>query len=388
MKTAGGRRTSGVALGVRWQADLADYATDARWSHNGALVAVACAEGAVVILNGATGAVRHRLFGHTGGALVVSWSAGNPTLTHGVLASAGQDGRARLWNPDTGECLAELDAAGVDTTQGSRRVVPWAEHLAWSPAGDRLATAAGREVRLWNADGYLVRRHPAMTSTVSALAWRRESNSPGNSWLSAACYGGVVLYARECVPLDSHTLAVVERCFNWRGSFLTMAWSPTGRVLAAGMQESAIHLWTSSSSGHTGRTGDEAAYDDLEMSGYPTKVRELAWSNDGKRLATGGGADVTVWSFAGKGPAGTRPRQLRGHALPVTDLRFGGRNSLLASGGEDGQLLVWDLARSINTPSAECVVPDAVSRVAWHPHERVVLGAYASGRVCAWELPR
>jgi WD40 repeat protein len=71
----------------------------------------------------------------------------------------------------------------------------------------------------------------------------------------------------------------------------------------------------------------------------------------------------------------------------VSDAGFHGRGSLLASGGEDGQLLVWDLARSTNTPSGGCLVPGGVSCAAWHPRERVVLGAYASGRVAARELP-
>jgi WD40 repeat protein len=402
VKATLGRRATARALGRRWHAEVADYATDAQWSRDGAVVAVACAEGTVMILDGTTGAVRHRLSGHAGGALRLSWSApsdahgvlAHGVLAHGVLASAGQDGVARLWNPVTGACLAELDAAGVDVTLGVRRAVPWAEHLAWSPAGDRLATAAGRELRVWTADGHLVRRHPAAASTVSALAWRQPSHSvsapstASAARLSAASYGGAVLYGDERGPLDAQGLAVVERRFDWRGSFLTMAWSPNGRVLAAGMQESAIHLWVEAAPRRTGADGSyDSGYDDLEMRGYPTKVRELSWSSDGKLLATGGGADVTVWSFAGKGPAGSRPRQLRGHVLAVTDLAFHRRGSLLASGGEDGQLLVWDLTRSINAPSGECLTPCGVSRVAWHPRERVVLAAYASGRVAAWELP-
>jgi WD40 repeat protein len=375
-----------VVLHARWHADVDDYARDAQWSRNGALVAVACAEGAVVILDGATGAVRHRLLGHPGGALRVSWSA--PSVAPGVLASAGQDGHVRLWNADTGECIAELDAAGVDGAHDARRIVPWAEHVTWSPAGDRLATAAGREVRVWHADGRLVQRHPPLTSTVSALAWRR-AGSPGDVRLSAAAYGGVMLYAEARQPVDCDELAVVERRFDWRGSFLTMAWSPNGHVLAAGMQESAIHLWVAprATNGARRGSGDETAFADLEMSGYPTKVRELAWSPDSKLLATGGGTEVTVWSFAGKGPAGTRPRQLRGHVILVSDVAFHCRGSLLASGGEDGQLMVWDLARTIDTPSGECLVPGGVTSVAWHPEERVVLGAHASGRVAAWKLP-
>lgn len=436
-------------LRPRWHADVGEYAVDARWSPDGACVAAACADGAVVLLDGATGQVRHRLDAHAGGTLALAWSAPEGTRPHGVLATAGQDGRVRLWDPAAGAPLADLDAAGVDAPNGhmpdghmpngstpngstpdgstpdgstpnaaaplrpARRMVPWAEQLAWSPDGRRLATGAGREVRVWDAEGRLLRRHPPLASTVGALAWRPRPGDAAGPRLSAACYGGVVLYA-EPAPndpaesaLDDEGRGLVERWFPWKGSFLATAWSPDGRVLAAGMQESAIHLWVQLSARAVNARAakgeapvpapraaglppsvDEAGFDNLEMSGYPTKVRELAWHPDGRLLATGGGRQVIVWSFAGKGPAGTRPLQLEGHALLVSDVAFSRAGTLLASGGEDGQLLVWDLVRSSKKPVGGVLLTGAVSRLAWHPHERLVLGAHASGVVAAWEAPR
>ncbi len=421
------RQRGAPELAPRWRAEVDDYVVDARWSRDGALVALACGEGQVVLLDGATGELRHRLGGHARGALAVAWSTpadgrSEGALPHGVLATAGQDGYARLWNPVTGDCLAELDAAGVAPPVvggAARHFVPWVEHLAWSPEGDRLATAAGRQVRLWDTAGRLVRRHPAFGATVSALAWRSRPGDSAGARLTAAGYGGAEIYAAEggaagvlSVPaVDADGVAIVERHLAWRGSFLTMAWSPDGRVLAAGMQESAIHIWvtlTATEAAERRAAGQtpiptprapglppndgEAAFDNLEMSGYPTKVRELAWSGDGRLLATGGGVSLTVWSFEGKGPANTRPLQMggpsAGHVLPVSDVAFHPSALVLASGGEDGQLLLWNLVRSTKKPVAGALLPGAVTRVAWHPRDRTVLGAHASGAVAAWEAPR
>ena len=54
------------------------------------------------------------------------------------------------------------------------------------------------------------------------------------------------------------------------------------------------------------------------MSGYPAKPSSLAFDDTGTLLATGGGEAVTVWSFQGSGPEGTRPGVLEFHVQPVT----------------------------------------------------------------------
>jgi WD40 repeat protein len=92
-----------------------------------------------------------------------------------------------------------------------------------------------------------------------------------------------------------------------------------------------VNVWNS----RTGR--------DLKMSGYHTKVRELAWSPRGELLATGGGDAITLWSFAGRGPAGSKPEVLNGHQGRVTGLGFL-RDGRLVSCGDDGGLLVWQRA--------------------------------------------
>ena len=62
-----------------------------------------------------------------------------------------------------------------------------------------------------------------------------------------------------------------------------MAWSPDGKVLAHGNQDATVHFWYA-------QTGT-----DLQMSGYPTKVRELGWDFTSRYLATGGGRMPCVW---------------------------------------------------------------------------------------------
>jgi WD40 repeat protein len=161
------------------------------------------------------------------------------------------------------------------------------------------------------------------------------------------------------------------RHLPWRGSLISLAWSPNGAVIACGTQESSVHFWRVAS----GR--------DSEMSGFPSKPRALAWSSDGNLLATGGDIAVTIWSFEGKGPEGKAPTVLVGHQALCTALAFHPKQPRLASGSDDTGVLVWD-PRAIRTPVAFGFLDETVTVLAWTARGTLLIGADAVGTVRAW----
>jgi WD40 repeat protein len=325
-----------AALRPCWQANLADHAIALEWSPDGAVLAAAAVSGPVVLFDGLTGQARHRLAGHQLGTAAVGFS-------HDGLrfASCGQDGKVRLWALGTSQEQQALDGGA-----------PWVERLVWCPVENLLATAAGRKLRLWGPHGRLVREYPEHGSTIADIRWRPRSRE-----LASASYGCVSLWAPDRPePL---------RRFEWKGSQLVLAWSPDGQYLATGDQDCTVHFWIV-------RAGE-----DLQMSGYPRKVRELAWDCGSRFLATGGGAVPCVWDCSGKGPAGTRPIQLESHEAAVSALAFQHAGALLASAGEDGLLAVWQPTKSTR-PLAAAAHGSGLTCLAWAPDDqRLAVGTEA-----------
>lgn len=313
---------------VAWQTSIEDYVIKLAWSPDGQWLAAAAIEGPITLFNGATGEVVRILPGHDFGTTTLAWRPDGD-----LLASAGQDGHVRLWNPASGTEQAAL--AGGQT---------WVEHLAWSPQGDLLASAAGKVLRLWSSEGELRFETNDHNSTIAGLAWR-----PGGRDLATIAYGGVILRAAESPEK--------VRTFNWKGSSVALAWSPDGRFIATGDQDSTVHFWYSNSG------------QDLQMWGYPTKVRELSWHHTSRYLATGGGSTPVIWDCSGRGPEGTKPKTLEQHQHYLTMLAYQHNGSLLASAGQDGLVVIWEPEQR-QRPMARHEFDSSVGQIAWSPHDK------------------
>jgi WD40 repeat protein len=133
----------------RWRAEIGDHVVSLAWSPRGDLLAAASVSGPIHLFD-PSGQARGLLKGHGFGTAMVSWRSDGT-----MLASAGQDGKVRLWDVYGGTETAAL-AGGAS----------WVEHVNWHPSQDLLASAAGKKLRLWSADGKLVREYPDHAATI------------------------------------------------------------------------------------------------------------------------------------------------------------------------------------------------------------------------------
>jgi WD40 repeat protein len=316
------RQTQPPRLHRRWQASIDDHVIALAWSPTGKALAAGAVGGPVTLFD-AAGNVIVTLAGHGFGTTDLSWSKDGR-----LLSTCGQDGTARVWDATTGAERLALDAGAS-----------WVEHVAWGAASKLIATTAGRKVRLWDADGQLVRAYPDWSHTVACVRWRPKSRD-----LAVGGYGGVSVH-------DPDSDATKAR-FEFKGSVLTVEWSPDGKVIAAGNQDATVSYWLP-------RSGEP-----LQMAGYPVKVREIAWSWDGQWLATGGGEAVTVWDCSGKGPEGRKPVTLEAHESPVSALAYQPGGSVLASAGSDGRVVLWQ-PDTVKRAVSEERIEGGVTQIAW-----------------------
>jgi WD40 repeat protein len=268
---------------------------------------------------------------------------------HGFL-SGGDDGKLRRIAPgQAAETLAEVKGC-------------WIEHVDCCPRSRLRAYSAGRQVHLLDVSGHgsaPALEHP---STVGGLAF-----APNGKRLAVAHYGGASLWWTGRPGLPAR--------LDWKGSHLGVLWHPDGTHLMTTLQETGLHGW---------RLRDKA---DMQMSGYATKVRSMAWTNRSCYLATGGAESVVCWPFFGGGPWQKQPLQLAETAGGlITVVAPHPKEPVVVAGYDDGRLLIAPID---GTAPVAIAAPDGspVSALAWSDDGRHLLAGTEAGRLSWFPIP-
>ncbi len=335
-------------LEPRASVTLDDYVADLAWSADGTRLAIAGGEGRVFIARHASAAKTldaRQVGDHGMGALAVAWQPGGE-----IVATSGQDNAIALWDGASGAERRRL-----------RPGMAWTEHLAWSPDGARLASAAGKRLSLWSPEGESVHEFDAHDGAIAAIGW----DKPGRD-LGAATNGALVIHRVEGTKFAT-------RHYKWPASGQTVSFSPNGRVVASGMQDGSLHFWYLSSG------------KDSQMRGYPGKVHQTSWSGDSRWLASNAGNEVVCWDFSGKGPEGTKPAQLSGHTDRIECLAFQPGGPYLVSAGRDWRLTLWWPGKAKQAIDAH-LTDSEPSCVRWSPDGRHLAVGERKGKLTVFEL--
>jgi WD40 repeat protein len=77
---------------------------------------------------------------------------------------------------------------------------------------------------------------------------------------------------------------------------------------------------------------------------------------------------------------------LKGHAEPVTVVAYQHRGFLLASGGQDGRLCVWQPANRAPMIGAVTFEATDISDLAWSPDDRSLFAGSGQGTVGLFQV--
>ncbi|KAM9480444.1 fizzy-related protein homolog isoform 4-T7 [Salvelinus alpinus] len=167
-----------------------------------------------------------------------------------------------------------------------------------------------------------------------------------------------------CVYLWSACTSQVTRLCDLSvegNSVTSVGWSERGNHVAVGTHKGYVQIW------------DAAAGKKLfTLEGHTARVGALAWNAD---QLSSGSRDRMILQRDIRTPPLQSDRQLQGHRQEVCGLKWSTDHQLLASGGNDNKLLVWN--HSSTAPVQQYTDHlAAVKAIAWSPHQH---GLLASG---------
>ena len=223
-----------------------------------------------------------------------------------------------------------VSAAAADT--------PLAERVAAFEAERAASKASATDLAV--SDEFAARAKAASGDSAKALRLIRE--------------------ARRAIPVAPAALpAGVIRRFGTASPFRHgdrvngMSISADGRRLATASRDNTVKIWDLDNGREllTYRWHQLAAFDPTNV----FKVPNVAFSPDGKTVASSGGKVIHIWDAA----TGKPTMLLLGHAASARGLAFTPDGKTLISGGDDRRVIVWDIV----TGKAKFAYPDQSNRV-------------------------
>jgi len=296
---------------------------------------------------------------HQQPVLAVTWSPSNQ-----YLASGANDGSLLIWNTQGQVQASSPQAAPVAA-------------LAASPDGQQIAAGAGNQLLfLAAASGTtLANLQLAPQAILSSVAWSPqqparlvsgELNNRAIVW-DAANNRVQTVFTQHTAPVEA------------------VSWASDGQTVASSSQGGVVRVWN-------GGSGEElhGLYLDAQI-----PMRALAFApGGGGQLAVGGDDGVLrLWNGLAcqqqkLGVFGLQcvdmPLRLQGHMQAVRALGWSPDARLLASGGDDGQLIIWYPAQSA-APVLKVPHNAPVVALAWSPTGNEIATA-AGNIVTIWRL--
>jgi WD40 repeat protein len=440
----------------------------ADWSPDGTQVVSSGTDATAMVWDTQTGSQLHVLDGHRSDVNTVVWSPdGSRILT------ASQDKTIRIWDSASGGLLQDIPigdfvASAMWSPDGTRLLVTAGgtvrildaqsgetlgqreaktgsfDFAAWSPSGDRFATAddvniiqvwdaeTGKQVGealevnrgpvnsvQWSHDGrYLLSAHFGNLARIWDLQGKdppldleHDSSVQFASWdpedrlvATATADGHITIW-------DSLTGKIIRQWRPHLQIIRSLNWSPDGSRILTADGDGLTRIWQAKTLGEKNKLAHGGPVNSVDWSpdgtqlltaggltfsayiwdvdasslvqrlSYPGSVNTLAWSPDGSQFAVASVKTIFMVDAVSRETI----KKLTGHTGDVEALAWSASGRYLASGGQDRSIRIWDVVsgETIQTLSG---FSGAVGSVSWSPDESRLVTADRSNTVRIWDV--
>lgn len=318
------------------------------------------------------------LIGHHAGVIyrTMAWSRDTKTL-----AAASIDNKIiTLWDTTTGKVIKTLAKDGVKINNSNRR------SLTWSQDGETLASAGANQIFIWDVStGKLIK---TLAGKAQLLAW-----SGDNTTLAAVedktiklwdTTTGKLITTLTDKSLNSTTGKSLKSIHFYISYISGLAWSADGKVIASIGGSNTIQLWDKTT-GNLIKTlrkdtnngvRRRVDIDDFDLE------NTIAWSRDGKIIATTGvDSNIELWDVT----TGKFIKSLVGHGSRVIDLTWYGSGKILASVSKDKTIKFWDI------PTGKAIATVGINLpgdwdIAWSSDGKKVASGELNSNIKIWDI--
>ena len=221
---------------------------------------------------------------------------------------------------------------------------------------------------------------PFVRLSQNLLSPTRVRFSPDGSLVAVSARQGIyVIDAR-----DPYHLVDLYHLPGDNASPVAIAWSPDGQSLAGADSRGDIHLWTIANQAlprlEKGST--------WQVTGQPSiAITDFAWNDDSERLAIVDDDGVlSIWNASTPEQA---PVTMKAHQGEIRAVAWSSGQNLIATAGCDEVVNLWDVTGLQDgqiTARGELVHPDCVTYAAFHPDGNVLATGGADGLLRIWNL--
>ncbi len=298
---------------------------------------------------------------------------------HSVVEGLRQIVMYQLSSPQPSSNIPMPAGTVLCTYKGHRDIV---SSVAWSPDGRYIASGGGHPplsigspfgsyvvgsndttVQVWDAStGTCKTTYLDHTDFIGSVAW-----PPDGKYIASGSGDGTVQIwdattGNLRLTYKGHLRTGFSQAWSGNEVVYSLAWSPDGKHIASGGDKKTIQVWDAT-------TGNLR----LTYKGHRRAVNAVAWSPDGNSI-TSGSSDKTVqvWNV----PTGNLRLIYKGHSSRVNTIAWSPDGQFIASGGGDGMgkeqaMHLWDAVTG-NLKLTYWGHARVINAIAWSPDGQLI----------------